>query len=112
MTHLSVALLGTPRVECDGLPIAVDTRKAIAFLAYLAVTGEPHGRDALADLLWSEYDGPSARAALHNNIADLLHSGGRTEAAMSHLKSAVAIYAEIGVESGAVQPQIWKLAEW
>ena len=31
---------------------------------------------------------------------------------MAHLKQAVTIYAEFGVEAGAVQPQIWKLAEW
>jgi predicted ATPase len=51
-------------------------------------------------------------AALHNNMADLLHSSGQTEAAMAHLKQAVSIYAEIGVEAGAVQPEIWKLSEW
>jgi hypothetical protein len=31
---------------------------------------------------------------------------------MSHLKQAVSIYAEIGVEAGTVQPEIWKLVEW
>jgi DNA-binding SARP family transcriptional activator len=51
-------------------------------------------------------------AALHNNMADLLHATGRSEAAMAHLKQAVSIYAEIGVEAGTVQPEIWKLAEW
>jgi DNA-binding SARP family transcriptional activator len=51
-------------------------------------------------------------AALHNNLADLLHAAGRSEEAMMHLKQAVSIYAEIGVEEGAVQPAIWKLAEW
>ncbi|HEX5501132.1 MAG TPA: AAA family ATPase [Thermomicrobiales bacterium] len=51
-------------------------------------------------------------AALHNNLADLLHAAGRAEEAMPHLKAAVAIYAEIGVEAGAVQPHIWALAEW
>jgi tetratricopeptide (TPR) repeat protein len=51
-------------------------------------------------------------AALHNNLADLLHAAGKSEAAMSHLKQAVTILAEIGVESGDVQPEIWKLAEW
>jgi predicted ATPase len=51
-------------------------------------------------------------AALHNNVADLLHVAGRHNDAMAHLKQAVAIYAEIGVEAGMVQPEIWKLAEW
>ena len=34
------------------------------------------------------------------------------EAAMAHLKQAVSIYAEIGVEAETVQPEIWKLSEW
>ncbi|HLQ10366.1 MAG TPA: tetratricopeptide repeat protein, partial [Ktedonobacteraceae bacterium] len=51
-------------------------------------------------------------AALHNNMADLLHTSGQTEAAMAHLKQAVSIYAEIGVEAGTVQTEIWKLSEW
>jgi tetratricopeptide (TPR) repeat protein len=51
-------------------------------------------------------------AALHNNLADLLHTAGHSGDAMAHLKHAVAIYAEIGVEAGTVQPAIWKLAEW
>lgn len=76
-----------------------DTEQAIAHaetaLALCAAQGERHHE-----------------AALHNNIADLLHAAGRPEAAMAHLKAAVSIYAEIGVEAGAVQPAIWKLAEW
>lgn len=51
-------------------------------------------------------------AALHNNLADLHHLAGQSAAAMSHLKQAVAIYVEIGVEAGTVQPRIWGLAEW
>lgn len=51
-------------------------------------------------------------AALHNNLADLLYSAGRAEDSMTHLKQAVGIFAEIGVEAGAVQPEIWKLTEW
>ena len=31
---------------------------------------------------------------------------------LPHLKQAVSIYAEIGVEAGTVQPEIWKLTEW
>lgn len=51
-------------------------------------------------------------AALHNNLADLYHLSGQSHEAMQHLKQAVAIYAEIGVEAGTVQPKIWGLAEW
>lgn len=51
-------------------------------------------------------------AALHNNLADLLHQAGRTEAAMDHLKQAVTVFAEIGAEAGAPNPEIWQLVEW
>jgi DNA-binding SARP family transcriptional activator len=51
-------------------------------------------------------------AALHNNLADLFHESGKPEQALCHIRSAVTIYAEIGVESGSVQPGIWKLTEW
>lgn len=51
-------------------------------------------------------------AALHNNIADLLRAIGQVDDAMAHLKQAVTIYAEIGVEAGAIQPGIWKLVDW
>jgi tetratricopeptide (TPR) repeat protein len=51
-------------------------------------------------------------AALHNNLADLFHAAGQNEAAMPHLKQAVTIFAEIGAEAGAPQPEIWKLVEW
>jgi predicted ATPase/DNA-binding SARP family transcriptional activator len=51
-------------------------------------------------------------AAIHSNLADLLHALKRSEEAMRHLKQAVTIYAEIGVEAGDVQPAIWKLTEW
>ena len=44
MAELRIALLGPPRVERDGAPIEVDTRKAIALLAYLAMHPEQIGR--------------------------------------------------------------------
>ena len=51
-------------------------------------------------------------AALHSNLADLFHATGNSEAAMSHLKQSVSIFAEIGVEAGTLRPEIWKLVEW
>jgi DNA-binding SARP family transcriptional activator/tetratricopeptide (TPR) repeat protein len=50
-------------------------------------------------------------AALHSNLADLLHAD-QPQEAMAHLEQSVAIFAEIGVEAGAWQPEIWKLTEW
>jgi DNA-binding SARP family transcriptional activator/predicted ATPase/class 3 adenylate cyclase len=71
MPHLSLYLLGPPRIEREGTPIQVDTRKAIALLAYLAITGEPHRRDALVNLLWPEADQQRGRAALRRTLSVL-----------------------------------------
>src|SRR5215208_644779 len=71
MAELRIALLGPPRVERDGTPIEVDTRKAIALLAYLAVHPERHGRDAVAGLLWPDYDTEHARGALRRTLSTL-----------------------------------------
>jgi predicted ATPase/DNA-binding SARP family transcriptional activator/class 3 adenylate cyclase len=68
---LSLYLLGPPRIECDGVLITVDTRKAIALLAYVAITGEIHRRDALVNLLWPEYDQTRGRAALRRTLSAL-----------------------------------------
>jgi len=51
------------------------------------------------------------QAALHNNLADLLHASGRPDDAMTHLKTAVAIFAEVGAEE-ALRPEVWKLVRW
>ena len=74
MSRLSLYLLGPPRIECNGAPIKVDTRKAIALIAYLAITGERHGRDALVNLLWPEYDQTRGRAALRRTLYALRKS--------------------------------------
>ena len=46
-----------------------DTRKAVALLAYLAVTDRPHRRETLAALLWPESDQARARAALRRTLS-------------------------------------------
>jgi len=68
---LRLSLLGAPTAEIDGTPLAVDTRKATALLAYLAVEGGTHNRDSLAGLLWPEYDHERARAALRRTLSTL-----------------------------------------
>src|SRR5919202_5946863 len=67
----TISLLGAPRIEASGEPLEVDTRKAIALLAYLAVTRRRHARDALAGLLWPEYNQTRARAALRRTLSSL-----------------------------------------
>ena len=71
MGELKVLLMGAPRVEVDGGPIDVDTRKAVALLAYLAVEGEAARRDSLAAFLWPEYETEAARGALRRTLSTL-----------------------------------------
>ncbi|HEX2739637.1 MAG TPA: AAA family ATPase [Rubrobacter sp.] len=71
MVRTRILLLGAPHVEHDGVPVEVDTRKAIALVAYLAVTQRGHTRDALAGLLWPEYNQSRARAALRRTLSSL-----------------------------------------
>src|SRR5579872_3571322 len=68
---LRLALLGSPIVEVGGRPLAVDTRKATALLAFLAVEGGAHRRDTLAGLLWPDADPDRARAALRRTLSTL-----------------------------------------
>jgi DNA-binding SARP family transcriptional activator/Tfp pilus assembly protein PilF len=68
---VKVMLLGPPRVERDGVPVAFDTRKAMALLAHLALVERPRPRDVLADLLWPEHDAEHARGALRRTLSAL-----------------------------------------
>ncbi|MFN2130807.1 MAG: hypothetical protein ACK2VD_09800 [Anaerolineae bacterium] len=71
MSCLSVYLLGPPRIDLDSEPIQVDTRKAIALLAYMPTNKGSHRRDALVNLLWPEYDQAHGRAALRRALSAL-----------------------------------------
>jgi predicted ATPase/DNA-binding SARP family transcriptional activator len=71
MPRLTFHLLGSPRIELDGAPIEVDTRKAVALAVYLAVTGEPHSRERLATLFWPDADEARASAALRRTLSVL-----------------------------------------
>ena len=76
MLRTTISLLGAPRIEHDGVPVEVDTRKATALAAYLAVTRRGHTRDALAGLLWPEYGQGRARAALRRTLSSLGNARG------------------------------------
>ncbi len=71
MSGLRVSLLGSPHLECDGKPVQVERRKSLALLAYLAVSGQPEDRGALAALLWPDMDRGRALASLRRALLDL-----------------------------------------
>jgi DNA-binding SARP family transcriptional activator len=69
MNELSLALLGPPVVKRAGAQVTFDTRKAIALLALLAVTGREHTREQVADLLWPDADEAKARGSLRRTLS-------------------------------------------
>lgn len=92
MPKLELFFLGSPRILKNHQPIEVDTRKAIALLAYLALTGEAPTRDTLANLLWPDYDQESARAAFRRTLSVLNKALGEG-------------YLEISRESVSIHPK-------
>ena len=70
MGAIRLDLLGEPHLERDGTRIALDTRKATALLAYLALAG-PQRREALALLLWPDSDAEHGRGALRRTLSAL-----------------------------------------
>lgn len=58
---LEIRLLGDIAVLRDGVTVALpQSRKARALLGYLALTGKPHRRERLCELLWELPDDPKA----------------------------------------------------
>lgn len=60
----TLRLLGPVELEQGGHRLHLERYKAVAMLAYLAVTGRAHPRDVLATMLWPEQSQTRARADL------------------------------------------------
>lgn len=67
----------------------MDTRKATALLAYLAVTGQPQARDSLAALLWPDAETERARGALRRTLSTLRTGLGGDELRVARLRIAL-----------------------
>jgi len=68
---LQITLFGPPQVTANGRRVDFDTRKAVALLAHLAVSGAARSREQLAALLWPEYDDEHARGALRRTLSTM-----------------------------------------
>ena len=66
-------------------------------------------REALS--LGATYGDRHRVAALHANIADLLHANGRTAEALASLKESAALFADVD-DALDRRPEIWKLVQW
>ena len=71
MTSLRLHLLGSPRLEQNGITVKLGRRKVLALLAYLAATDQPQRRDSLIALFWPEKSANVARRNLRRNLSEL-----------------------------------------
>ena len=69
MPHLILHLLGSPLVELDGESVSLGRHKAVALLAYLALSPGSHSRDSLAALLRPDLDQRRARAEVRRTLS-------------------------------------------
>jgi len=73
-----LTLFGGIHLRVGDREIALKNRKALALVAYLALTpGMKEARDRLTGLLWSESDEPRARASLRQLLHSLRDAFGR-----------------------------------
>ncbi len=71
MATLRLFLLGAPYLEIAGKTVAVQRRKVMALLAYLAVKGEPQRRETLAALFWPDSSTRLAHGSLRRTLSEL-----------------------------------------
>jgi DNA-binding SARP family transcriptional activator len=88
MARLTLSLLGPLQVALDDQPVTgLAYAKVRALLAYLAVEARPHGRDALAELLWPSQPAAAARRSLRVALATLRQALGDPTAPIPFLIS-------------------------
>ena len=71
--HLAILLIGAPQVRLDHIPITASRRAVVALLAYLTVRDREHpnqrySREALAALLWTDYEQAKALSNLRHTL--------------------------------------------
>jgi predicted ATPase/DNA-binding SARP family transcriptional activator len=76
VSKLTVSLLGAPQIARDGVPLELRRHKVLALLAYLSVTGQPHSRDVLVNLLYPEQEPTLARSDFRQTLSILAGSLG------------------------------------
>jgi DNA-binding SARP family transcriptional activator len=95
MEELCLYLLGSPRLERRGHVVEMDTRKALALLALVALEGQEQQRDTLTALLYPEADPVSARAAFRRTLSTL--HGALGDGVLAIRRDAVGLAASSGL---------------
>ena len=109
MAHLTIRLLGGLEVHLNGAAVAIDNRKAMALLAYLACAPGPHPRDWLATFLWPEENAATCRANLRYSLWRLTDTVGKLWFTAD--RESIALSADAGAPSD-VQVFRQHLARW
>src|SRR5690606_25126418 len=71
MSDVRLYLFGSPQLEYRGTVVRLERRKALALVAYLALSEPAQSREAAASLLWPELDHEHARSALRSTLRAL-----------------------------------------
>jgi len=111
MPRLALRFLGPPLIELDGQPVQLGRHKAVALLAYLALTCQPHSRDALATLLWPELDQSHARGQLRRTLSLLNRTLGDEWLAVDRETIEWAGYAGAWIDVEALRERLAACAE-
>ena len=111
MKHLEISLkLARVNLDLAGQAAALNN------LALLLADSQDHSQAILlaqeALEICQKIGDKHHEAALLNHLSELYHADGQEEQSMEYLKSAVRIFAEIGIKDGVVSPEIWMLSEW
>jgi len=107
--ELRLALLGSPQIFVNGEEKILRERKAIAFLAWLALERGAQSRDTLATLFWPEHDQQRARANLRYLLWSLRKELGAEWLSTEGDQIALAGEDAVWVDVAEFQQQ---LAEW
>ena len=74
--RLTLHFLGPPQLVLDNVPMAVERRKVVALLAYLALERGQQRRELLSTLLWPNYDQSKAFTNLRHTLWEIQQSMG------------------------------------
>ena len=112
----SLQMLGRSRalaeqLQAPDLQVAALNNLALAHRARGGLAEAVALTSAALEVCTSTREDRHHEAALHNNLADLFHASGRPADSMRHLKQAVEIFAEVGVDV-VPRPGVWGLVRW
>lgn len=103
MPKLEISLLGPPKIAVDGVEFDTERRKAIALLAYLAVTRRQQPREHLAAFFWPDYDRDSAFSYLRRELYEINNNLGKAWLSADRRNAGLDLSADISLDIGVFE---------